>query len=142
MSFTKLTGGCLCGAVRFQVTGEPMAVSHCHCKDCRRAAGAPFITWMTLKSGDFAYTAGAPKEYESSSGVRRGFCGSCGTTLAYRGATHPEEIDISAAALDDPEAVTPDDHLWIGSKLSWIELADGLPRLEKDHWDHGYPKRR
>ena len=136
-----LTGGCFCGAVRFAVTGEPMAVSHCHCKDCRRITGAPFVTWMTLKSEDFAYTQGTPKEYQSSEDGRRAFCEICGTTLAYRGVSHPEEIDVSAAALDDPEAVTPDDHLWIGSKLSWIDPADDLPRLDGDHWEHGYPKR-
>ncbi|MCP4328320.1 MAG: GFA family protein [Alphaproteobacteria bacterium] len=137
----KLTGGCMCGGVRFQITGTPMAVSHCHCADCRRSTGAPFMTWITAKSEDFAYSLGMPKEYASSATVRRAFCERCGTALAYRSEDHPEEVDVSAAALDDPQAVTPDDHLWIGSKLSWIELGDDLPRLEAAHWGHGYPKR-
>lgn len=138
---TALTGGCACGAIRCAVSAEPMAVSHCHCADCRRATGAPFITWMTLPSEGFRLTDGTPAVFESSPGVERRFCGACGTTLFYGAVAHPEEIDVSAASLDDPEAVTLDDHLWSGAALSWVKMADGLPRLERAHWDHGYPKR-
>jgi hypothetical protein len=138
---TDLTGGCFCGAIRYRISADPMAVSHCHCTDCRRATGAPFITWITLPSEGFKHTAGAPAEYHSTAAVRRGFCGQCGTTLSYRNVDHPEEIDISAATLDDPDAVTPDDHLWINSKVTWLKFDDGLPCLEGSHWEHGYPKR-
>ena len=63
----------------------------------------------------------------------------CGTSLAYRHDTHPEEIDLTAGSLDAPERITPTDHIWIGEKLAWLELADGLPQLEADHFHHGYP---
>lgn len=137
---TELTGGCLCGAVQYRITGEPLVVTHCHCTFCRRAAGAPFITWITVASDGFAWTEGEPAEYSSSAGALRGFCGACGTTLSYRGIGHPGEIDVAAASLDDPEEVTPQDHIWAGSMLSWLKFDDGLPRLEGSHWDHGYPK--
>ena len=136
---TELTGGCLCGAVRYRITAEPLVVTHCHCTFCRRAAGAPFITWVTIASDGFAWTQGEPAEYASSAEARRGFCGTCGTTLGYRGIGHAEEIDIAAASLDDPERVTPQDHIWAGSMLSWLKFDDGLPRLEGSHWEHGYP---
>jgi hypothetical protein len=138
---TELTGGCFCGAVRYRVTGAPLAVSHCHCASCRRACGAPFITWMTLAAGDFAYTSGTPRAYRSSARVRRAFCPTCGTTLAYSHDDHPEEVDVAAATLDEPARVRPDDHLWIGEKLPWIVIGDALPRLERAHWDAGYPDR-
>ena len=134
-----LTGGCLCGRVRYRITAEPMAVSHCHCTFCRRAAGAPFMTWITLPADGFALTEGEPATYRSSPEVGRKFCGDCGTSLIYLSDAHPEEIDVAAASLDDPARVTPQDHLWSGSMLPWIELADGLPRLEAAHWQHGYP---
>ncbi|MEK9755358.1 MAG: hypothetical protein VW338_19380 [Rhodospirillaceae bacterium] len=73
--------------------------------------------------------------------VRRGFYGNCGTTLSFASDAHPEELDIAAATLDEPALVAPDDHLWIGSKLPWIELDDDLPRLERGHWGVGYPQR-
>lgn len=116
-----LTGGCLCGAIRYTVTAKPWAVSHCHCADCRRATGAPFITWMTLPVDGFAWVQGKLGVHHSTEGVTRGFCTDCGTSL------------------DDAEAVTPDDHLWSGSALSWLHMADGLPRLKQGHWGVGYP---
>lgn len=137
---TELTGGCLCGAVRYRITTEPLVVTHCHCTFCRRAAGAPFITWITVASDGFAWTEGAPAEYRSSAEALRGFCGACGTSLSYCGEGHKEEIDIAAASLDDPERVAPQDHIFVGSMLSWLEFDDGLPRLEGSHWEHGYPE--
>lgn len=137
----QLDGGCLCGAVRFRLTAAAMAVSHCHCRYCRRATGAPFITWMTLPLTGFMFIKGEPKYFHSSDVVRRGFCGTCGSTITYGANDHPEEIDVSAALLEDPEAVIPDDHLWSGSRLSWIRMDDGLPQLEAAHWQHGYPDR-
>lgn len=136
-----LTGGCLCATVRYRVTAPALCVSHCHCTFCRRAAGAAFITWMTLNSGDLVVTEGKITEYQSSPGVWRGFCARCGTSLTYRHAEHGEEIDLAAATLDDQSAVVPDDHLWVDSMVPWLEFADTLPRLASDHWEHGYPKR-
>jgi hypothetical protein len=136
-----LSGACLCGAIRYRVTGPSLCVSHCHCTFCRRAAGAAFITWMTLKTGDFTVTDGELTEFQSSPGAYRGFCGTCGTSLSYRHAEHLEEMDLAAATLDDQTAVVPDDHIWIGSMVPWLEFADNLPRLPGDHWEHGYPKR-
>ncbi len=137
----ELTGGCLCGAVRYKVVAEPMCVSHCHCPSCRRAAGAPFITWMTLPGDGYAVTRGEAAVYHSSPGVNRRFCGTCGTTLSYDHDDRTDEIDVAAATLDDPEAVTPDDHIHVGHRLGWLKFDDGLPGLEGDHWDHGYPDR-
>lgn len=134
-------GGCFCGAVRYRFETRPIAVSHCHCANCRRATGAPFITWMTITPETFRWTAAAPTEFRSSTDIRRGFCGACGTTLSYASDGHPEEIDIAAATLDDPTRVAPDDHLWIGAQLPWIKMDDGLPRLTNGHWGIGYPKR-
>lgn len=137
----QLTGGGHCGTIRYAIDGEPMAVSHCHCTDCRRATGAPFITWITLPRAAYALTKGTPTVYTSTPTVERRFCGTCGATLSYSSTAHTEEVDISAATLDDPEAVSPDDHLWSGAMLSWIRMDDGLPRLDAAHWQHGYPKR-
>ncbi len=136
-----LSGGCLCGAIRYRITGEPLCISHCHCTYCRRATGAPFITWSTLASEHVAFTRGEPTIHRSSADVSRGFCGTCGTTLSYQGDGHPEEIDIAAATLDDQNAVRPDDHIMVGTMVPWLDFADDLPRLPGGHWDVGYPKR-
>lgn len=123
-----LAGGCLCGAVRYQLEGAKITdVAHCHCTMCQRAAGAPVVTWVTLPSAALAWTKGAPKIYRSSAEAERGFCASCGGALTFQFTARPEEIDVTAASLDDPDAVTPTSHIWTESKLRWLNLADGLP---------------
>jgi hypothetical protein len=135
-----LDGGCLCGRVRFCISGPPLVVTHCHCSMCRRAAGAAFITWVTLRPEYFRWTAGEPAYFRSSAPVRRGFCPKCGTTLSFQRDDRPDEIDVTAATLDDPEVVRPQDHIYWGSRLSWAVPADGLPTLPRGHHDHGRPK--
>ena len=138
---TDLTGGCLCGAIRFHVSGEPLCVSHCHCTFCRRATGAAFIAWMTLASGHYRITRGGPAVYRSTPAVRRSFCSRCGTTLSYAHDDHPEEVDVAAAALDDQDRVVPDDHIMVTTMVPWLEFGDDLPRLPEGHWEVGYPDR-
>jgi hypothetical protein len=97
---------------------------------------------MTLEAGKLIITDGEVTEFQSSPGSWRGFCAECGTSLTYRHADHDEEVDLTAATLDDQTAVLPDDHIWIGSMVPWLALGDSLPRLAADHWEHGYPTRR
>jgi hypothetical protein len=127
------TGGCLCGAVRYRVSGAPVYVTHCHCSMCRRAVGAVVVTWATVRNQDFAFTKGEPARFRSSPAAERGFCPTCGTSLTFRHDDYPAEIDITVASLDNPEAVPPRDHIWTRSKVSWLRLDDHLPRLERDH---------
>lgn len=139
---TELAGGCHCGAIRYRVDpASILVISHCHCNDCRRASGAPFITWITTTPKGFSYSQGTPAIYRSSEKVRRAFCGQCGTSLGFAMDGHDDELDIAAATLDDPTLVSPDDHIWAGSMLPWFNFADALPRLSGSHWEHGYPKR-
>ena len=84
---------------------------------CRAARAAG--TW----SGD------APLRYHSSPGVTRSFCGKCGTSLTYEGERWPGELHILAATLDDPGLITPQAHVYVGQKLPWVHLSDGLPRF-------------
>ena len=134
-----LNGGCLCGAVRYRLSAPPTVVTHCHCRTCRRATGAPFVTWLTAVSESFEFTAGKLAVFHSSPDVSRGFCVTCGTTLTYQHDSYTEELDIAVATLDDPTHVTPQDHIWVGTMLPWLKFADDLPRLPGSHWDHGYP---
>ena len=136
----ELEGGCLCGRVRFHISGPPLVVTHCHCATCRKAAGAAFVTWVTVRPAHFRWTTGEPAHFLSSPPVRRGFCPMCGTPLSYQRDDRPDEIDVTAGALDDPEAVTPQDHIWWKSHVSWVVPGDGLRQLPGSHYDHGYPK--
>ncbi len=128
-----LSGGCLCGDVRYEVRGAPVYVFHCHCSMCRRAGGAAFQTWAGLEADAVTVTQGTPQSYRSSSFARRSFCGRCGGQLFYHytGAQSPA-LWVSAGTLDHPERVTPDRHVFADDRVPWVHMEDGLPRTDGD----------
>ena len=69
-----VTGGCLCGDIRFKLSGSPHLAEYCHCDSCRKAAGAPVVAWAGVGLGQFEITVGSPECYASSPGVERTFC--------------------------------------------------------------------
>ena len=123
-------GGCLCGAVRYRVEGEPLSSAVCHCRTCRRVASAPALPFATFPAGALAFTQGEPTEFRSSPAATRGFCGRCGSPLTYRNDAEPASIDIMTCSLDDPDALAPGFHVWVGQRLAWEHVADGLPAYE------------
>ena len=126
-SLEKLDGGCLCGAVRYEASGAAVGITHCHCRTCRRASGAPLITWAGFDSDKFKFTQGRPATDSSSENVVRTFCDRCGTALTYQRIDLPDSIDVTLGSLDNPEQLTPQDHTWTESRISWIRLSDDLP---------------
>ena len=82
---TKMTGGCMCGAVRYETTGESFGVNHCHCQSCRKHNGAAVVTLAGFKADQVTFSGDKRKIYESSPGVGRAFCGKCGTPLTWEG---------------------------------------------------------
>src|SRR5262245_61280371 len=107
-----INGGCLCGAVRYEATGDAYDVTHCHCLDCRRSSGAPFVTWASFRRGDFRFTAGQPRELRWADRVRS-FCPQCGTPLTFRTGPDADEVDVTVCSFDLPTTVTPADHTWV-----------------------------
>jgi GNAT superfamily N-acetyltransferase len=129
----RVSGGCFCGAVRYEVEATPRDVSHCHCSMCRRAAGAPLVTWATYPVGALRWTHGTPAALRSSPPVTRSFCSACGTPLAFFTSEDPGWIDVTVASMDQAAAVWPTDHIWTPDRLPWLVLDDDLPRLPADH---------
>jgi hypothetical protein len=121
-------GGCLCGAIRYQVWGKASNITHCHCPTCRRASGAPFVTWAGFDTNKFVFTQGNPTSCASSENVIRTFCNQCGSPLTYQRLDLPGSIDVTLGSLDEPEAIEPEDHIWTECQLPWITLADSLPK--------------
>jgi hypothetical protein len=127
---TAYTGGCLCGAIRYQASSKALFLGYCHCGSCRRAAGASMVAWGTFLRNDFKITTGTLTEFASSTTVLRDFCASCGSSLTYRREGRETEIDVSLASLDDPILLTPKCHIWVSDKLPWVTINDGLPQFE------------
>lgn len=124
-----LEGGCLCGAVRFRIDAVHDA-GYCHCSQCRRTSGAPFVAWVNLRASDFHLLAGEPTAYRSSESWVRYFCDRCGSPVHQRAPDGgPDDlVCILIPCLDDPERVRPTVHVWCSAALSAPQLEDGLPR--------------
>lgn len=123
----KITGGCMCGAVRYRISGAPVLMEYCHCGSCRRAASAPLMAWAAYETGGFEMTAGKPADYRSSPGVVRTFCGTCGSSLTLIDERF-DEIYVAMATFDEPESAVPEFHIWRSERLPWLETADDWPR--------------
>lgn len=126
----RIAGGCLCGAVRYEVS-EPLYDPHyCHCRKCQKASGAPVIAGAFVSKDGFGLMRGVPKLYKSSPIVERGFCGDCGTYLLYRPliTEWSDWMIITIASLDRPEDVTPQRHYGIEARISWFKTDDDFPR--------------
>ena len=127
-----LTGGCHCGAIRYEVEGEPQHSALCHCSDCRRHAGAPMVCWTLFGNDHFRVTRGEAKVYASSEHGRRHFCPACGTGLFYTNdQIFPGQTDVQSATLDTPEALPPTARIQVAERIAWVEDADALPAFQR-----------
>jgi hypothetical protein len=124
-------GGCACGAVRSEARGPAANLCFCHCASCRRAAGATPVAWGTFAISRFRVTRGELARFRSSPPVVRGFCAQCGTALTYAHSARPDEIDVTLASLDDPNALAPEAHIWLSDRTVWAPTSDDLPKLER-----------
>ena len=129
MSEVHFTGGCRCGGVHYEVTSQPIDVTHCHCSMCRRSASAPFLTWMQVPVSAFKLMADPLREYRSSDQGIRSFCPTCGCQIQYRYLADADTVYVTAATLDDPEAVSPRSHSYAIDALRWIHIDDELPQF-------------
>jgi hypothetical protein len=123
-----VTGGCLCGAVRYESEAPPRVSTLCHCRSCRVGAGAPSVAWVSVPAQGFRFTAEKPVRYASSPGVERTFCGRCGTSLTYTNEGRAE-VDVTTVSLDDPEAFPPTKEIFVAEHLGWETLDPALPQF-------------
>jgi len=135
-----LRGSCLCGGIKFEVTGPLTPPSNCHCRMCQKQQGAAFRSRSRVRQSDFKWVQGEElvKFYESSLGTFRGFCGVCGSPIvnkfdgrsssAARRPAAVTEYGIALATLDDDPGVRPGFHGFVASKAPWFEITDGLPQ--------------
>ncbi|MGI2260078.1 GFA family protein [Shewanella sp. GXUN23E] len=126
----QLTGGCLCGHIRYRLDGRLIDAGLCHCRICQRSSGAPVVGWLTMSNDSLCYTRGDIATYASSHKYQREFCPYCGTQIAFRAQVNPAMVDVTLSSLDDAEAIRPEYHIWCQSQLSWLHLDDGLPRFD------------
>lgn len=121
------SGRCRCGAVGYSYTGNEIWCCHCHCESCRRTTSSPFTTFISVAKDTIVFHGVPAKIFNSSPGVARSFCPTCGSPISYESETYPGEIHLYAATLDDPCSIAPQSHDFSSEMLPWIHLNDGLP---------------
>ena len=121
-------GGCLCGAIRYRVSGEAVAATLCHCRSCRRASGGTNVAWAVFDNRQFKWLTGYPAAYSSSPGIEWLYCKHCGSLVGYRRSSRPEHMDVTTGTLDDPELYPPTVEIWIEHRIAWEPLDPQLPK--------------
>lgn len=124
-------GSCLCGTVRFEISGPLPAIQICHCVQCRKAQGTPFATNIPVRADALRFESGRDgvREYESSPGKLRAFCTNCGSPVYSRRPDTPDTMRIRAGTLDAPVEARPAAHFYTASKADWFEITDALPQV-------------
>lgn len=122
---------CLCGAVKAEIVSKPKWVSHCHCPSCQKATSAAFATYAGFDAAAVQFTGDAPKMFKSSPGVKRRFCGRCGSPVSFEGETWPGEIHLHTGFLNDSDKLKPEGHVYTRTQKPWVKLADNLPTFDK-----------
>jgi hypothetical protein len=122
-------GGCLCGSIRYRVTGTPRSSSVCFCRSCRLASGAPSVAWFVVGMGQFKLLSGRLATFQSSPPVTRSFCARCGTPLAYQHTDDTNAIELTTATLDDPNELPPIKEIWHSQRVSWAASDPSIPHF-------------
>jgi hypothetical protein len=132
-----ITGGCLCGAVRYEILAKPIGGFNCHCRTCQKSIGAPYFAGMFVPASALAIT-GNYKEYATiaASGhtVYRAFCPECGTSLFGRNSAFTDIRPVAAATLDDPGIFHPQKDIWVANAQSWDYMNPDLPKFDGNPW--------
>jgi len=133
------TGGCLCGAIRYEVKGDALRIANCHCDDCRRATGASFATNVFVNEADLTVLQGTPKSFAHQGGsgatMTKLFCGNCGAQLFGKGSGSPGVMHVKVGSIDDAGFVRPAIDVFVSKKLPFTRLSD-----ETEHFEKGRPR--
>lgn len=121
-----MSGGCLCGAVRYRVKAKPKVVANCHCSMCRKHSGGPYLTYVAFDKAAFELEKGTLVPYRSSEHVVRSHCGTCGSPLTFTD-TDPATIWVTLGSLDAPNDYVPTVNGFAADKLNCIKLDAKVP---------------
>lgn len=127
---TLVTGGCICGAIRYEISAPVISTGYCHCSCCRKFSGSAVNAWAAFPASAVRFIAEEPEYFATTPIAKRGFCAKCGASLTYK-LVQPREtafLVLHTSSLDQPENFAPLIHSGIESKMPWFDILDDLPR--------------
>ena len=132
---TRFSGGCACGAIRYEASAAPLAMVNCHCRDCQRAGGSAYSPTVVVGAAAFRITSGEPRHHtvaaDSGHTVRRAFCAECGAPLFATTSAHPGAVALRAGSLDDPGWFRPTADVWTAGAQPWDVMDPARPKFPK-----------
>ncbi len=128
-----MKGCCLCGKIRYEISGKILGINYCHCKECQKASGTAFATSAAINTDEFRIISGKDylKSFQSSKDKHRYFCSQCGSPI-YSHRNAASKLYIRLGTLDNDPVKRPEVHIYTKEKACWYEIRDGIPQLEKD----------
>jgi hypothetical protein len=130
----KITGGCLCGAIRYEIEGEPFRIANCHCDDCRKATGSAYATNLFFKDEQVKLLQGSLKNFkhtaDSKNAMTKEFCDTCGSQIFGSGAMRPGVRNVKVGSIDDASFVKPDVNLYTSHALSCTLIDENVDNFE------------
>ena len=130
-----LTGGCACGAIRYESSTQPLMVVNCHCRDCQRSSGAGSSTGVVVPADSLTLLKGTPKYYrvtaESGNTAHRGFCSECGSPLFAGNSHNPHVVALKIGSLDDPSWFQPQMDIFVSDAQPWDQMNPAIPKFEQ-----------
>lgn len=133
-----MTATCLCGGIRISVSGKVGPLVYCHCHRCQKSSGGAFSANVNVRGKYWHLSAGANliREFESSPGVYRAFCSTCGSPIYSRWDSEPDMFRLRLGLVDEDPGRRCLAHFWVGSNAPWFEITDALPQFERGPADH------
>ncbi len=130
------SGACQCGALRYEIVGEPIAVAACHCRDCQRQSGSAFSLSMLVPREAFHWLSGEPATFSTTadSGASKDcvFCGTCGGRIYNALGSMPATLNVKPGTLDDTSWFEPRLHTWLERKQPWVPIPEGSAQFERN----------
>jgi hypothetical protein len=130
-----LTGGCVCGEVRYECSSAPVTMLNCHCRDCQQISGGPYTPVVVVRMADFKFTKGAPQYYSTTrlhgGENKRSFCGKCGCRLSGGENIKLGVMGVTASSFDDPSWFKPAMDIFVGDAQHWDIMHADLPKHQQ-----------
>ena len=134
---TKFSGGCLCGAVRYEALPDLSTAYYCHCRDCQIGSGSAFHVSVIAPDSSFRVVKGETSTYtktaDSGTDIDRVFCPKCGTPVWWVSDNFPGQVILTISGLDNPEAFTPVREIWTKSAVSWSHIPEGIDKFRQGY---------
>jgi hypothetical protein len=136
MSNQVREGGCQCGEIRYSISGDPLGVVACHCRQCQAQSGSAFGMTMVVLRTSFQWLAGEPRIYatqaESGTDKKCMFCGKCGSRILNELSTLPDTYNVKPGTLDDTSWFSPTAHTWVSKKQPWTYIPEDMITFEEN----------